>query len=256
MKKQFLLIVLGLIGCRESLSEKEKPSDLISVDSSIVKDSTASNFNAEDEHALSRPSNDLLTIVSVLELAGLFADTNRILKVPYYSRTVKKSQIFMDHDIPFYKMYKPSNLVFLFINFRVEKASNTLLGSDFRAQQLKDACSQVENITGYYFNKKVPEELQTDGFIEEWEFNSALEAADAQAELTFVKDLNSKPYYFIYVNSYAHIFRKENRLYTFYSRATWDSRLFEGLYEMIIRKIDADSWTNLKGDLVEKLVEN
>ncbi|MFN4813479.1 MAG: hypothetical protein ACK5JQ_12905, partial [Bacteroidota bacterium] len=61
-------------------------------------------------------------------------------------------------------------------------------------------------------------------------------------------DRNNSPpmYYFIYFNSFSQVFRKNNYLYTFYSRACWDGRLLEKIYGQIINKVNPDSWTKVE----------
>lgn len=218
----------------------------------VHTDTSKQKDNLVSADTFSIPTKLFVDIVSIFDSAGFKADTNRIKKVPYYSWTVKSSQIFSIHSIPFYKMDKETNPVFSYLKrhsqdtFNYPRHSTNYWEDSISKMSIKKGIfKKVNTITGFYFTEKIPSGLQTDGFIEEWVFPTVTDAQTAETTLTKRDNSSSPIYYFIYFNSFSQVFRKENHLYIYYSRADWDGRLLEKLYEQVIKKINADTWTKV-----------
>ncbi len=245
MTRFFISIVaLILTACSNQTADKKLTNKIV-VDSSAHDDTTAHLHSVTLTGTFSIPTKFFFDMVSIFDSAGFRADTNRIKKVGYYSWTIRTSPVFVSRQIPFYKMDTTINPIFDYVKHG-GYMNSIKQDSPRKKGQLSKAINKVKTITGFYFTekKKTPMSVQTDGFIEEWEFFTVTDAQSAEIALT--KADNSSPtYYFIYFNSFAQIFRKDKYLYTYYSRADWDGKLLEKLYGQVIKKTNPDSWTKV-----------
>jgi hypothetical protein len=234
------IIFILFTSCSTPTTNKVQ-SVIIASDTLVLADTTVEQINLALTDTCSVPTKKFLNMVSILDSAGLIADTNRIKKVPYYFRSIKNSSVFTVKQIPFYKIDVTQNPIFHYINYTND---SNYPNEDFirKVLKLKNAIYKVEKITGFYFQEKTNSSFATDGFLEEWEFRNSLDAK--MVETTLIESTNSIPiYYNIYINSFVHFFRKENYFYSFHSRADWDAKRLDKIYNQIIKKTDADSWT-------------
>ena len=253
MTKHAILILtvsLTLSACSNQTADKGQTVNY-AVDSSQNTGTTAHLDSVASTDTFSIPTKSLIDIVAIFDSAGFSADTNRIKKVGYYAWTVKTSPVFVIRQIPFYKMDTTTNPIFNFLKHGTYNLHYAQVDSLLHQGQLKKIFNKVKSITGYYFTAKTTSSLQTDGFVEEWEFSNPTDAQSAETTLT-KRDNSSPAYYFIYFNSFAQVFRNEKYLYTYYSRSDWDAKLLDKLYEQIIKKVNPDSWTDSMGQTKRK----
>lgn len=221
--KQFILlftILMIFFSCSDRQPGEIKDSILI-VDSTTEAESIV-------EDTFSHPSNFFLHIIHDFVIPSHFvSDTNRIKKVPYYFGSIQTSSIFMADNYPFYKMDTATNRVFNYLKFGTGNLHYTGQDSIRKAGKLYKILSKVNSITGFYFTENQVKDTRTDAFIEEWVFNTDVGAKKAEDELKNI-------YQFVYFNSFAHVFRRGNYLYTFYSRSTWAAKRLEKMYDGII----------------------
>lgn len=194
------------------------------------------------------PNETLFDIVKVIEDAEFKDDTSRLKQVPFYQRTTKGSRVINLQNVSFFRLDTANNPIFT-CNSHLRYTSKHLV-KEF--DTIRFNSRKVIKILGYFFTEQPQLGLATDGMIEQWQFETDSNAQAVLHSLTGKKH----PYYFVYFNSFACLFTKGNNLYTFYSRATWDSKLLEEIYSQILVQIDADCWTNNKGQVITKTITN
>lgn len=220
-----IFLLFALLGCSDNPKNNSK-----------VFNETVSTAHT-DSDTFQVPTKFFIDIKSVLDSSFFIPDTTKIKTIEYYWRNVKTNPVFIVQNIPFYKMDTVTNPIFLFLNNHPEASQQQPINDSIIKSFIdRRTFHKVKHITGLYFRtKKKNTDLLTDGFIEEWVFENSQDAEKAEAALTTLFG-KSKMYYFIYFNSIAYVCRKDNSLYTFYSRAGWEDRRMEKLFKEIIKR--------------------
>src|SRR5690606_41462220 len=95
----------------------------------------------------------------------------------------------------------------------------------FRSIEGKKALSKVKSIWAYFYRKEPQEKWNSDGLIEQWEFDNKQLALTAYEEL-------DKIALFVYFNTQPYYFTHENFLYIFHTRAMAFSFEQKPVFEM------------------------
>jgi len=236
-----LIILTVFLGCT---NQSEKRTDSVTEHDSISKMDTITDTISESKvDTFSVPTKQFVEIVAFLDSSNFVPDTVRIKEVGYYWQRIKTNTVFKINSIPFFKMDTMTNPVFDYLNrkandnYKYSERTTNYWEREISKQIINNRIfHRVESITGLFFrDKNIPDvkngELWTDGFIEEWKFESIDDAIKAEETLK-----NKNLYWLIYFNSIAFVNRKDNYLYTYYSRSCWASRKLNKVFKEIIEK--------------------
>jgi hypothetical protein len=234
-----IIIMTVFFGC---INQSEKKTDSVIEPDSISKIDTITDtiFELKND-TFSVPTKQFIEIVAFLDSSNFVPDTARIKGVGYYWQRIKTNEVIKINSIPFFKMDTLTNPVFEYLyrnannKYDYPENSRNYWERNISKQIINNRIfHRVESITGLFFrDKNIPDvkngELWTDGFIEEWKFESIEDAIKAEETLK-----NDNLYYLIYFNSIAFVNRNENYLYTYYSRSCWADRRLENFFKEII----------------------
>ena len=185
-----------------------------------------------------QPCIEIQSFVVDMEKMNWVSDTNRLLKTSLY-KMLDRNQVHYFNERPFYKITFQDSQLGDFFRIRgrkpkLELDSIAFEHSDFAVDSVDfELFKKTKTIWGYFYKNRNATDLISDGVIEQWEFSTGKEAAEALKKIR-------KASFDIYFNTNPYFCVIENKLIVFHTRAmrfSYDQKpVFEKFLEEKVNK--------------------
>lgn len=172
---------------------------------------------------INAPCAELQEFVLEIEQQNWVSDADRLRQMEIYKELNRQGVTYFNNR-PFYP-----------ISFE-----NSSLGREYNSQTFKkhfasfdiELLKGAKSIWGYFYRDKLATDWVSDGLIEQWEFESAEQAAEAMKQFQQIA-------FIVYFNTHPFFCRIGNKLIIFHTRAMSFSRDQKSVFEKFVKEYSA-----------------